>query len=693
MSGTPESSLPPVVEAEPAAAQLPEQSPGGVGAEAQASSPPSDAQLEPESASTDSESGTDADSAASRRRILIGSQRDPAAYRPKRPRDWEPVVEPGAPIGAEGEAPPQGKGREEGRRNRPRRQHGPGGQQPAPATPGAPQPRPPSVAPAESARLPAAAPAAPVAVAPVPAPLAVAPVASVAVQATSPIQPVAPTTPQPAFVSASAVPLVPPSVYTPAAAAPPPPPAPIQPPRAKTPPKPDALEIALGELAGALGEAVPEKPGELQPSGAPAGKVRPPSVRDRLTPDMEQDLQDALGGAAMDDLMSGVERVAEETPLEADSRQMARVVAVRRDDVFMELGRREQGILSLMHFPEPPQPGALLEVVVRRLNPEDGLYELALPNTSESVQDWSQVTEGMLVDAKVTGHNAGGLECEVNHLRGFIPFSQVAMYRVEDLAPFVGEQFRCMITEANPERQNLVLSRRAVLEKEREESRQTFRQTLEVGQIYEGTVRKLMDFGAFVELGSGVDGLLHVSQLSWARVAHPRDVLAEGQKISVRVERVDPDTGKISLAYRDLQENPWSSADKKFPSNSIVQGKVTKLMEFGAFVELEPGVEGLVHISELSHKRVWRTSDVVQEGQEVEVLVLSVDTQAQRMSLSMKALIQKPDPKKDKEKEEAALAESGPQTPPPPPKRQKPSKPLKGGLGRSVGGDEFGLKW
>ena len=141
---------------------------------------------------------------------------------------------------------------------------------------------------------------------------------------------------------------------------------------------------------------------------------------------------------------------------------------------------------------------------------------------------------------QVTGHNTGGLECEVNHIRGFIPVSQISLYRVEDLAQFVGQRFTCLIAEANRERKNLVLSRRAVLEREKEEKKQQFFSSLAPGQIHEGTVRKLMDFGAFVELGNGIDGLLHVSQLSWGRVKHPSEVVQEGQTIRVRIEKIDP---------------------------------------------------------------------------------------------------------------------------------------------------------
>ena len=365
---------------------------------------------------------------------------------------------------------------------------------------------------------------------------------------------------------------------------------------------------------------------------------------------------------------------------------VGRVMMIRREDAFVELGGREQGIVPLRQFDEPPEVGAEVEVRVVRFHREDGLYELSKVGAATNVADWADLEEGMLVEARVTGHNSGGLECEVNRIRGFIPVSQISLYRVEDLAQFVDEKFTCLVTEANPRRNNLVLSRRAVLEREREEARRNLLESLGPGQVHQGVVRKLVDFGAFVDLG-GVDGLVHVSQLAWGRVNHPREVLHVGQTIQVKVESVDKAASRISLSYRDLLENPWADVAMKYPVTSTVHGQVTKLMEYGAFVQIEPGVEGLVHISELSHKRVWRTSDVVKEGDEIDAVVLSVDPEAQRISLSMKDLVPEPQPARQEQASE-------PEEPSPPSKaRKKPSKPLQGGLGRSSAGDKFGLKW
>jgi small subunit ribosomal protein S1 len=421
------------------------------------------------------------------------------------------------------------------------------------------------------------------------------------------------------------------------------------------------------------------------PTERPARKVPPPNLRGQLTPELEVEFAQALAGASLEALLADPQLAAGGVELEPETRCRGQVVAVRRDQVFLDLGGRRQGVLPLAVLPEPPAAGTVLDVVVSRHKPDEGLYELILPGGAVDVGDWSQVHEGMVVEARVTGHNKGGLECDVSRLRGFIPAGQASLYRVEDLAEFVGQKLLCVVTEANPEKRNLVLSHRAVLERERAESKARLLAALEVGQTREGIVRSLQPFGAFVDLG-GVDGLIHISQLSWDRVQHASEVLELGQKVTVKIQRIDPETGKISLGFRDLAENPWTDTARKYPVRARVRGLVTRIAEYGAFVKLEPGVEGLVHVSELSHKRVWRPGEVVSEGQEVEVQVLSVDPEQQRISLSLKAL--------------EVRAESAPEdpaaeadAPPDPPPARRSQAPLKGGLGGPSGGDRFGLKW
>lgn len=434
---------------------------------------------------------------------------------------------------------------------------------------------------------------------------------------------------------------------------------------------------------------VAESVGDFQPVGAPAISFK----RQALPPDLQRELDEALGDASLDSLIDETTEKVKLGRLEADSRHLGKILAVHRENVFVELGSREQGIVPMKWFREPPEVGQPVEVRVVRYVPEEGLYELTLPAAAADVADWADISKDMLVEAKVTAANSGGLEVQVNRLRGFIPISQIDLFRVERPEDYVGQSFTCLVIEVNPQRKNLVLSRRAVLEREREQAQKALWDSLAPGQVRDGVIRKLMEFGAFVDIG-GAEGLLHVSQMAWGRIKHPNELFREGQSIKVRIDKLDRDARKISLAYRDLMYNPWDEADKKYLPGSVWKGTVTRLMDFGAFVELEPGVEGLVHISELSLKRVNRVKDVVQEGDAVDVMVLSFDPETRRIGLSIKALLQK-------QAEEAAAGEateSGGEPPPEaeppkPPKKLKPVGPLKGGLGQSPGGAKFGLKW
>jgi len=424
-------------------------------------------------------------------------------------------------------------------------------------------------------------------------------------------------------------------------------------------------------------------------------RLDPFSVRSAggISEDLQREIDEALGDASLnestlDAMLVGKDVSAIEAELEPESKVKATVVKIHQDNVFYNLGSRNEGLASLRQFDEPPELGATMEVVVRRFLPDEGIYEVNVPGASVQVSDWSDLDEGVVVEATITGHNSGGLEAQVNALRGFIPISQVSLYRVETLEDFVGEKMSCVVTEADPDRRNLVLSRRAVLEREKEEQRRAAWEKLEVGQTHEGVVRKLMDFGAFVDIG-GVDGLIHVSQLSWDRVNHPSEVLEEGQRVQVKISKIDRDAQRIGLSYRDIVDNPWTKAAEKYAVESVVSGTVLRLMEFGAFVKLEPGVEGLVHISELAYHRVTRASHIVKEGDEVNVKVLSVDPSSQRISLSLKQTMADP---KAAEREKKSAGDDEPDG-----TRESAVKehkgPLKGGIGRKSGGEQFGLKW
>lgn len=418
----------------------------------------------------------------------------------------------------------------------------------------------------------------------------------------------------------------------------------------------------------------------------PKPPVPVPSRR-QMSEELEAEVAAALGGLSLDELTTGDTALSSER-LPSESRHRAQVADISGDDVFFTLGGRNQGVASLRSFKEPPKVGDVLEVVVTGFNSADELYDVVIPGgTIVAGGDWSDITEGSVVEARITAANTGGLECMVNNIRGFIPAGQVALYRIENFAEFVGQKLVCVVTESNERRGNMVLSRRAILEREKEQARETLLAELQPGQMREGIVRKLQDFGAFVDLG-GIDGLIHVSQLSWERVKHPSEVVAEGQKVRVRIEKIDTETGKIGLSLKNPDEHPWMDIDKKLPIGAMVRGPVTRIAQFGAFVRLLPGVEGLIHISELAHHRVYKVDNIVKEGQEVEVKVLSIDPEAQRIGLSLKATLAKPVKEVTSEAKEPEVEE-------PPRESAVPKRrgPLKGGIGKGSGGDQFGLKW
>jgi small subunit ribosomal protein S1 len=409
-----------------------------------------------------------------------------------------------------------------------------------------------------------------------------------------------------------------------------------------------------------------------------------PNLRQR-SEELEAEVEAALGGVSLDEIVKG-DLKTDANRLENGSQHRAQVVDLHGDDVFFALGGKNQGITSVRNFAEPPKPGDMIDVTVTGYNSEDNLYHVTVAGGAIVGGNWADIVEGSLVEARITGANTGGLECTVGGNRGFIPVSQISMYRVENTADYVGQTLVCVVTESNERRGNLVLSRRAVLEREKEESKKQIMAELQPGTMREGTIRKIHDFGAFVDLG-GVDGLIHISQLAWDRVKHPSEVVQEGQKVRVRVERIDEATGKISLSLKNPEEHPWTNIEQRFPVGTTVKGPVSRIAQFGAFVKLAPGVEGLIHISELAHHKVYKVENVVKEGQEVECKVLDVDSEAQRMSLSLKAAIAKP--------EKATDGKEKPEVEEPPRELAVPKRggPLKGGVRTSSGGEQFGLKW
>jgi len=436
---------------------------------------------------------------------------------------------------------------------------------------------------------------------------------------------------------------------------------------------------------------------KADPLFAKAQHVEPieiPSKRDvSLDEQMEKEIAEAMASGELPDavvdpgsataspaaLTAANGTPTSEEELEPGTRLKGTVQSVAGEDVILDVGFRSSACVPAKQFEgKLPEIGAKLNVVVDKYAVAEGLILCSLSKATRSVGNWDDVQVDQIVDCMVTKINKGGLEVAISQLRGFLPAGQVDFGFVSNLEGFVGQKLRVKITEVNPGKRNLVVSRRAFLEIERHEKRDEMWKTIEVGQTFSGTVKTIKDYGAFVDLG-GLDGLLHVGEISWQRINHPSDILKEGQQVDVQVVGIDREKSKISLGMRQLTKNPWNDIEARYPVESEVVGKVTRATDFGAFVLLEDGIEGLIHISELEYRRVHRVTDVVKEGQEVRAKVLSIDLPKRRIALSLKALQAKPEgaPKKD----DADLSPGGNQ-----PYERKRKGPLKGGTAGSAGG-------
>jgi small subunit ribosomal protein S1 len=318
------------------------------------------------------------------------------------------------------------------------------------------------------------------------------------------------------------------------------------------------------------------------------------------------------------------------------------VVSVGPSDIFVEFGPKDLGVVPRDQFKEEELPtvGAQLEVVVTQRDP-DGLLICARPGTVQKA-DWEMLEPGQIVEARVVGVNKGGLDLEIANHRAFMPSGQVALEHIADLSVFVGEKMKCAVTRVDRSgRGNIVLSRREILNQERKEQAEKLKATLQEGMIVEGTVRKVMPFGAFVDLG-GVDGLVHVSDLTHDRAGHGEKFVQryvkEGERVKVQILKVDWEAGRLSLGMKQIHADPFATAASELVEGAEVSGRVTKIAEFGAFIELAPGVEGLAHISELAWKRVNKVEEIVKPDEVVKAKILKIDPQSRRISLSLKAL-------------------------------------------------------
>src|SRR5262249_28536515 len=352
--------------------------------------------------------------------------------------------------------------------------------------------------------------------------------------------------------------------------------------------------------------------------------------------DLDREVAAALSGLNAADLYGEAAKPGQDDPHAPGSLVRGRVANVASHDVLVDLGGKMLGVIPRVEFANPPAVGEEVEALVDGLDARGGLLNLSVKKAAAAAL-WRDIEVGKVFDGRVTGMNKGGLEIDVSGVRGFIPASQVDTHFLRDISELIGQNVRAEVTKFSRDDQNLILSRRKVLERDAIERKEQYLAELKEGQSVRGTVRNVTDYGAFIELQPGVDGLLHVSDMSWGRVTRPADVVAPDQELELAVLKINRETGKISLGLKQIKANPWETVSQRYAPQQKLQGRIARLADFGAFVELEEGVDGLIPVSEMSWtKRIRHPSEVVKEGDVVSVVVLGVDQDKHRISLGLK---------------------------------------------------------
>ena len=354
--------------------------------------------------------------------------------------------------------------------------------------------------------------------------------------------------------------------------------------------------------------------------------------------ELEKELAEALGEEAGEDL-SGVYE-ASVRDFDAGTVLQGKVIQVIGDDVVVDVGYKSEGIVSLKEFDDPKgiKEGDQIEVLLEAVEDDSGLIVLS-KRKADRIRGWERIiaehAEGDAVTGRVMRKIKGGLLVDIG-VPVFLPASQIDIRRPGDIAEYIGQEVTCKILKIDEERRNIVVSRRKLIEEKRAMMKEELLKVLEVGQLRTGTVKNIADFGAFVDLG-GIDGLLHITDMSWGRVSHPSEVVAIDQTIEVKILNIDYKQERIALGLKQKSESPWATVEEKYPVDSRVRGEVVNIVNYGAFVKLEEGVEGLVHISEMSWtRRINHPSEVVAIGDIIEVVVLDINKDKQEISLGMR---------------------------------------------------------
>ena len=360
--------------------------------------------------------------------------------------------------------------------------------------------------------------------------------------------------------------------------------------------------------------------------------------------EIEKELQEIIGGDSLEKIEAAFDTSIKNFDLGTILR--GKVLGVIGNNVILDTGYKSEGIVPLSEFDtsEEVEVGSDVEVMLESFEDDTGLIQIS-KRKADRIRGWEKIVnkyqEGDVVTGKVVRKIKGGLLVDVG-IPIFLPASQIDIKPPGEIAEYIGTEVTCKILKIDEVQQNIIVSRRKLIEEERNQQKREFLDSVEVGQVVKGEVKNIADFGAFIDLG-GIDGLLHITDMSWGRISHPSEMLAIGDDVEVKILDIDAVKDKVSLGLKQKSENPWTSVEEKYPIGSKIKGQVVNIMSYGAFVKLETGIEGLVHISEMSWtRRINHPSDVVAIGDSVEAVVLNINKDKEEISLSLKQVEQNP---------------------------------------------------
>ena len=363
-----------------------------------------------------------------------------------------------------------------------------------------------------------------------------------------------------------------------------------------------------------------------------------------MTTENTKSYVDLSSNVSMDELLNGTEK---SNNFAEGSIVPGKIVEKRQDGALVDIGYKAEGFIPSTEFRNwsEAQVGDNVDVFLEAIENENNMPEISL-SKANFIKSWEKITseygEGSIIKGLMKHRVKGGIIIDLNGVEAFLPGSQIDIGPVKNMDEFIGKEYDLKILKINQDRKNIVVSRRELLEESRKDRRYALLKEMEVGQIRKGIVKNITDFGAFIDLG-GVDGLLHITDMSWGRISHPSEMLELGQEIEVMILDIDFEKERVSLGLKQKSKNPWDEVESKYAVGNIVKGRIVNIMPYGAFVEIEQGVEGLIHVSEMSWtKRVTKAGDVVSVGEEVEAVVLDIDKEGKKISLGLRQKTRNP---------------------------------------------------